>query len=217
MDEKDRDRYDVSGNVEAQYVDEDETILVNKQGIADLETLQRAEEEALAKAYETLLSEVRTDTPLTCELLTYVHDRIFGELYEWAGRWRTVQISKPGAIWPPPRYLDDAMRTFEQDVLTKYPVPRLGDDEAFCRAAGEIQGEFLAIHPFREGNARTIKLLTDLLAVQTGRPMLLYDDSEAGKQRYIDAAKAVLLRKDCEPMTDVIRDALREAMRQSGS
>lgn len=34
------DRYDVSGNVEAQYVDEAQTVLVNKQGIATLEALQ---------------------------------------------------------------------------------------------------------------------------------------------------------------------------------
>ena len=80
------DRYDVSGNVEAEYVDAEQTVLVNKKGIADLRTLQIAEEEALAQAYETLLGEVRIDTPMTCELLCHVHMRIFGDLYEWAGR-----------------------------------------------------------------------------------------------------------------------------------
>ena len=44
------DRYDVSGNTEAQYVDAAQTVLVNKKGIADLYALYLAEEEALARA-----------------------------------------------------------------------------------------------------------------------------------------------------------------------
>src|SRR5436853_1033497 len=66
------------------------------------------------------------------------------------------------------------MQQFERDVLRRHPARQL-DDDAFCRAIARIQGEFLAIHPFREGNARTIKLLTDLLALQTDRPLLRYD------------------------------------------
>jgi cell filamentation protein len=145
---------------------------------------------------------------MTVELLRHIHFEAFGRLYEWAGRWRTVSISKPGAIWPPPAYLDHAMARFEQDVLRKYPAPTLEDDEAFCRAAGEIQGEFLAIHPFREGNARTIKLMVDLLATQTARPLLTYDASDEGRQRYIAAARASLMAKNHAPMADVIRQAL---------
>ena len=105
---------------------------------------------------------------MTCELLKHVHERIFGELYAWAGRWRTVQISKPGVIWPAAQFLDQSMETFERKVLAKYPAATLTNDEDFCRASAEIQGEFLAIHPFREGNARTIKLMNNLLAAQTG-------------------------------------------------
>lgn len=206
-------RYDVSGNVEAQYLDAAQTVLANKKGIADLEALQVLEEEFLAKAYATLLSEVRTDTPMSCELLRHIHDRIFGEIYEWAGRWRTVQISKAGAVWPPPVYLDQAMGEFERQVLNEYPASSIGDDAGFCASAGEIQGEFLAIHPFREGNARTIKLLTNLLAAQTGRPLLVYDDSDAGRDRYIAAARAAIVR-DYRAMAEVIRGALDAARKQ---
>lgn len=57
-----RDRYDVSGNVEAEYIDVAETVLRNKPGITDSLSLQRAEEQSLALAYRDLLHEVRTDT-----------------------------------------------------------------------------------------------------------------------------------------------------------
>ena len=205
-----KDRYDVTGNVEAQYVDEAQTVLVNKQGIPDLKILERLEEEGLFRAYETLLGQTRTDTPMTAALLRHIHLQIFGDLYEWAGRWRTVTISKPGVTWPPPTYLDQGMADFERSVLKKYPAAAFQDEDAFCRAAGEIQGEFLAIHPFREGNARTIKLMTDLLAAQTGRPLLVYDATPEGRERYIAAARAAL-RTDYGPMADVIRQALAAA------
>ena len=64
------DRYDTSGDVEAQYLDEAQTVLVNKKGIADLQTLQVEEEEALARAYESLLGEVRVDTPIFSSIST---------------------------------------------------------------------------------------------------------------------------------------------------
>jgi len=187
-------------------LDVKQTILKNKKGISDLETLQLEEEKALARAYEILFEEVLSDTPISVELILHVHQVIFGDLYEWAGRWRTVTISKPGVTWPPPDYLDDAMKEFEQDVLSNYPVSSLQDDEQFCSALAHIQGEFLAIHPFREGNARTIKLVTDLLAVQIGRLPLVYDDSDAGRQHYIEAAATAIL-KDFDPMVHLIKEA----------
>jgi len=215
MNDKHRDKYDVSGNIEAHYVDEAQEILVNKRGITDLETLQIAEEEGLARAYERLLGEVRTDTPMTCALLKHIHQCIFGELYEWAGRWRTVQISKPGAIWPAAQFLDQSMATFERDVLVKFSAATLTDDNAFCAASSEIQGEFLAIHPFREGNARTIKLMNNLLAVQAGRPLLVYESTAEARDAYIDAARVALTKKDYSLLEAIIRKALESG--RSGS
>ena len=207
-----RDRYDVSGNVEAQFVDAGETVLVNLAGITDLTELQIREEEGLAATYGRLLRTVRVDTPMTGALIRDIHASIFGELFAWAGRWRTVQISKPGAIWPPPHYLNEAMQSFESDVLMKYPAKSLTTEDAFCAGLAEIQGEFLAIHPFREGNARTIKLLTDLLAAQTGRPLLAYDTSESGCHEYIEAARTALIGQGYAPLETIIRQALHQAL-----
>jgi cell filamentation protein len=80
-------------------------------------------------------------------------------------------------------------------------------------AVAEIQSEFLTVHPFREGNARTIKLMTDLLAAQTGRPLLVYDDSDAGSDRYIFAASEAF-KRNYQPMSEVIRSALSKAKKQ---
>jgi cell filamentation protein len=183
---------------------------VNKPGITKLRELYVREEEGLAKAYGELLVEVRTDTVLGCALLRHIHQLIFGDIYEWAGRWRTVRISKPGITWPPPDFLENAMHEFERTVLQRYPASALSSDDAFCSAVAYIQGEFLAIHPFREGNARTIKLATNLLAAQTERPLLRYDEGKEGGRRYIAAANAAIAR-DFGPMTEIISTALRAA------
>lgn len=208
-----RDRYDVTGNVEAEYVDAEQTILVNKLGIATLQALEIAEEAALAKAYETLLHEVRVDTPMTCDLLLHIHSRVFGDLYAWGGRWRTVAISKPGVTWPPPLFVPRAMDDFERNVLQRHSAKSLIPDEKFCEAIAEVQGEFLVVHPFREGNARVIKLLCDLLAAQTSRPLLVYDQSNAGQEKYIVAASQAFSR-NYRPMQEVIRSALAKGLRQ---
>jgi cell filamentation protein len=210
-----QDRYDVSGNPENEYVDAAGRVMVNKMGIRSHRELLRVESELAVHAYEKLIDEVRTDTPMSIELLRHIHLCIFGDLYEWAGRWRTVRISKPGAAWPPPDYLEQGMMEFEKKILSRYPADGLGTNDAFCHAAAQVQGEFLSIHPFREGNARTIKLMTDLLASQTGRPPLLYDASPAGKKRYIDAAKAALRKGDNSLFEPVIADALKTALMPS--
>jgi cell filamentation protein len=201
------DRYDTTGNPETEYVDAARLVLRNKEGITENQALLEREKELLAAAYQQLLREVRDDTRLTCELIKYIHRSIFAALYEWAGAYRTVWISKPGITWPAPDFIDNHMESLERDVLAKFPGRSLRDRESFCQAVAEIQGEFLTIHPFREGNARTIKLATDLLAVQSGRKPLRYDQSEAGAEAYIAAAKAAFM-KDYAPMVELIRSAL---------
>lgn len=206
-------RYSAGGS-ENEYMDQAKTVLKNMKNLPDLHTLYVEEEKALARAYELLLNEIRSDTPISSELIKHVHKRIFGDLYDWAGRWRTVTISKPGVTWPPPDYLENAMQAFEREVLFRYPISSLNADEEFCKALGHIQGEFLAIHPFREGNARTIKLVTNLLAVQTGRLPLMFDASDSGRDQYIEAAKAAML-KDYGPMVTVIKKALNASKQSS--
>ena len=87
-------KYDVSGNVEAQYMDAAQLVLRNKPGIPDLHTLQVREEEALAAAYETILGEARTDTPMTSEFLNCIKNSSVAltiRLMELTARARAMQ------------------------------------------------------------------------------------------------------------------------------
>ena len=167
--EKPRDRYDSSGNPEAEYPDAEHTVLVNTKGITDLHTLQVAEEESLAAAYETLLGEVRVDTPMTSELLRHIHGRIFGDLYTWAGRWRTVWISKPGITWAAPDFWSRTCGRLSTRCLAEYPAPVLTNDEPFCRGGGENPGG-VSRHPPVPRGERADDQDDDELAGRADRP-----------------------------------------------
>jgi cell filamentation protein len=76
----------------------------NKFGIANLADLQRIETPlALRRLLELQRNPIRGH--FDTEHLCAIHRYMFGDVYEWAGELRSVNISKPGAIFPPPEYL----------------------------------------------------------------------------------------------------------------
>ena len=104
-------------------------------------------------------------------------------------------------------------RAFECEAY-KDPASALTDDETSAPRWRISRASSSSSTPSGEGNARTIKLTTNLLAVQTGRPLLVYDPAEDGQRRYIAGGHSRLPEGD-GPMAAVIRRAL-ETARQAG-
>lgn len=166
---------------------------------------------ALDHAYKSVLSSKAAhpkEFRLTAATFKMLHLAIFGQLYEWAGRWRTVNIAKDGMKWPNAAFLDQSMAGFERDVLESVKPSELRSETDFCRAAARIHGEFIAVHPFREGNGRTARLACDLLAINAGLPILRYDRSAEGVDRYIHANKLVVYRADYSLLEAVFAEGL---------
>lgn len=199
-----------AGNPENTFYEGEPQILVNKLGIRDAAEMRRQEKLALGNAYQTVLSS-RTHSQITAATFKAIHAAIFGELYEWAGRWRTVNIAKDGMKWPNAAFLEQSMQSFEKDVLQPVNASELRSEGDFCRAAARIHGEFIAVHPFREGNGRTARLACDLLAINAGLPILRYDRSPAGIERYVHANKLVVYRADYSLLEDVFAEAIGRA------
>jgi cell filamentation protein len=89
------DRYDTTGNPEDEYYP-GTSVLINLEDIRDpVELLERETELQLA-AYEEMFGSF--DETLTPDLpfFYYLHHMMFSRLYVWAGRPRTVGISKGG-------------------------------------------------------------------------------------------------------------------------
>ena len=103
------------------------------------------------------------------QLLCRVHRHLFQDLYPWAGEYRTVNISKGEAPFAPPLNIGGAINALVQ----KYPINTLrsASSDNFALFLADIISEYNAIHPFREGNGRSIRALAMLLAEHCGHPM----------------------------------------------
>ena len=85
--------------------------------------------------------------------LRLVHRCIFGDLYDWAGELRTVDISKGSSLFCLVRFLlAAAAQVFDELKLLR---DTLSDDDELPVGLADWYAELNALHPFREGNGRT--------------------------------------------------------------
>ena len=149
--------------------------LKNKLKLDDPIELAR-EEERLSKRRAIELwqgDELRRMAAGTFDKLVHIHRRLFGDVYEFAGKLRNENISKGHFRFASALYLREAVlsveqmpqRTFEQ-IIAKYV-------------------EMNVAHPFREGNGRSMRLwLDDILRQELGR---VIDWSRVDKNAYLQA------------------------------
>ena len=90
---------------------------------------------------------------------------VFDDLYDFAGKLRSVNISKGGFVFPASRFLFEAIKTFETEFLIRLSEP-FDSRKEFITTLARSHAELLFIHPFREGNGRTARLLANLVSIR---------------------------------------------------
>jgi cell filamentation protein len=157
------------------------TVLKNKLGLKKQAELDK---------FEAEISLERSSVPLPAGKLTYphycaIHRHLFQDVYTWAGKPRTVRISKGGSMFCYPESIDREMKKlFKQLVESKYFKGLSA--RKFADAAAHFLAELNAIHTFREGNGRTQLSFLILLAERAGHPINLKKmDPEAIMQAVI--------------------------------
>jgi cell filamentation protein len=170
------DRYDVSGLTEAQFQPgSNELVLKNLLGITSPEEMDQVEAKALVIAMDALIQEYDEEHRFTAGDLFHMHKLWLGDVYEWAGELRQINLSKGGFPFATANRLEQLIRQFELRQLAKY-TPCVGMDKStVVKALSEVHVEFELIHPFREGNGRVGRILITLMALQAGLPLLNYD------------------------------------------
>ena len=99
--------------------------------------------------------------------LKEIHRRIFRDVYPWAGELRTVSMSKGGSLFCRHEFLvTEGQRIFDQ--LRQENLLRALPQDAFCERLSYYFGEINALHPFREGNGRTQRVMLESIAKQAG-------------------------------------------------
>ena len=147
------------------------------------------------------------DVPRTYDKahLQAIHQHMFQDVYDWAGQFRDVGITKKGNPFVPAELLDKwtgkvAAKVNDKDWSTM-------SREEFVQGIAEVYSYQNLTHPFREGNGRISRLLADVMAVQAGGGPLDYSAWDADKAAYFRAIQTGMAC-DYEPMTRLVEKAL---------
>ncbi len=159
-------------------------VLENKLAITSSSELANVEEK-ISKKKALELFELRLLDNMTAgmfETLAKIHEYLFGEIYDFAGKIREVNIAKGNFRFAPVMYLEVALKNIDK-------MPQTTFDEII-----EKYVEMNVAHPFREGNGRSTRIWLDLI-LKTELGMVV-DWSKVDKEDY-------LLAMERSPIKDV--------------
>ena len=202
------DRYDSSESAEGQYQPgSGGLVLVNRLGITDLQEINDLELALLEQLYDVVMSEVETDQVITVADVFEWHRKWLGNVYDWAGKERSVNISKEDFHFAATGQIPDLLKKFDKNYLSQHtPCNRMNDGQ-LIEAIAIVQAEFILVHPFREGNGRIARLLSNVMALQANKPELDFSSWDRNRDDYFLAIQAAM---DCnyEPMKGFVKQAL---------
>jgi cell filamentation protein len=142
------------------------TVLVNKLDLRDQDELD---------AYEAEISNARSGEPLPEGELDFehycaVHHHLFQDVYTWAGKPRTVRISKQGNPFCFPEHIEVQAAKLFAELKADSFLENLETNDFSTRAA-HFLSELNVVHAFREGNGRTQLTFFAMLADNAGHPL----------------------------------------------
>lgn len=142
------------------------TCLKNLLGITETRLLLEAEAEISAAALAELIASPVEPT-FDLNHLCRIHASLFGDVYPWAGKIRKTEISKGDKLFLPYALIESMSNEVFADLRQEDCLQNL-DMLQFATRAGYYLGKINMIHPFREGNGRTQRVLLDQLAELSG-------------------------------------------------
>lgn len=168
--------------------------LENKLNITDSTELARMQEKISKKKAVELFENGYLDQykPGTFQMLAVIHKYLFDEIYDFAGKIRTVNMAKGNFRFAPVMYLEAAIENIEK-------MPQTTFDEII-----EKYVEMNIAHPFREGNGRSTRIWLDLILKEELN--VVVDWSLVDKEDY-------LLAMERSPIKDIeIKHLLKKAL-----
>ncbi len=131
-----------------------------------------------------------------------IHKQLFGNIYDWAGKVRTVDISK-GELF----CLSQNIDMYANEIFAKLKAEKYLSETPEDEIVGRLSyffGEINALHPFREGNGRTQRVFTEYLAAVAGYHL---DFSKITPEEMINASIKSFYR-DYSDMNEIIKKSI---------
>ncbi|MFA5528398.1 MAG: Fic family protein [Peptostreptococcales bacterium] len=193
-------------------------ILINKFDIKDADTLNALEADFTSSRLKDIIQN-GIEGDFNLEHLLKFHYTIFQDIYYWAGQVRTINIEKPEPALGGISIEYSDINKIESDIITVLSeLKSIKWNELNIQGKSISFSKFMAelwkIHPFREGNTRTIVTFCCYYAEKEEFPLdtdLLKDNSDYVRNALV-AASAVFHdlgdRSNLEYLTRIIDDAI---------
>jgi len=214
---QDKGKYDTTGLIEAQFEPGSRgRVLKNLLGIRSKREMDRVEAEEQLRALKELVVVFGKSRRFTAEDISKIHRTWLGGVYEWAGKYRYVNISKGGFLFAAANQVPHLMAEFEGNQLKQYTPCSPAPPDAIAKALAVVHTELVLIHPFREGNGRVARMLAVLMALQAGLPLLDFSGIRGKKKAEYFSAVQAGMNRDYVPMTKVFSDVIRKTLGSHG-
>ncbi len=211
---KQRDRYEVSYLAEAQFEPGSQRrVLKNKRGIKKKREMDQLERQELIRVYEEVLGIYDKDHRFTASDICRIHKMWLGNIYEWAGHYRQVNVNKDDFRFAASGQIHTLMNAFERNALRKHTPCRFDNRDQIVRSLALVHTELVLIHPFREGNGRIARLLADVMVTQAGLPLLDFGGIIGRKKKEYIRAVQVGLNRNYVPMEKIFESIIRRTLR----
>ena len=189
----------------------DDRVLRNKLGVTDPDEMDEVELQLLGQIYRAVLVEALPDRRLYVADLKTWHRRWLGNVYDWAGMERSVNMGKGDFHFAAAAQVPRLLTVFERDCLARF-TPCHGIDEAsLVEAIAMTHVEFILIHPFREGNGRLAFIMANLVLMQNDLLPLDLFDRKRDQVRYYAACERARLSGDHVSLADLLLEWSDEA------
>lgn len=166
-------------------------ILPNLLHLTSIKQINESEFEGFLKAEIYFTENLTSRTKFSKAYILKIHKMSLGHLYSFAGKLRAVNMSKGGFPFASAKFLSETMSTFENEILSSLPNKYISREQ-LIKDIAIVHGELLFIHPFREGNGRTARLLANLMSRKAGYNGLMFE--KIGKKEF---EKYVLAVQNC--------------------
>lgn len=102
------------------------------------------------------------------------------------------------------------MKTFSKEILERLTPPGAKTKKELAKLLAKIHVEFILIHPFREGNGRTIRLLLHLITQQAGYKGMDFGFIDEKGKSFDPYVRSIHegMKGDYEPMAAMLKRAI---------
>ena len=151
------------------YVYPGTEVLINKFNIKNSEELVEVERRLTSLKYQDIREgKIKINKTFDYEHLKSLHKELFKDLYDWAGKERTVDISKSNTLFCRAMFIEEEARRIFNNLKKDNFFKDIKDKSEFSKKLGQLFLDINMLHPFREGNGRSQRLFIGDLVKENG-------------------------------------------------